>query len=1018
MKAKKIVALVLTCTLLAGQTATVWAQEKTPEVQENKEAEKTEETQGLQESQKETIQKDLEEEKNEPKDESKIETNETDNLMEKKDIVTITEEDIASVKLSSEDDIETEEQTICVDYPIMIDARYGYSGDFIYTVESEDESICKVSGDTYEEDGYNWMYFTLAGISEGQTTINMKLDDSVIRKYIVTVNPLPDNAIPIKDLALRTNLISQRDSNDDGCITNDEIQNTSYLDLNAYDSLYKNNSIEDLSGLEYFLKLETLYLRYNDKLTDITVLFDLPSLQNVDLRGTNVSDEDRWKLADFQDFTMVKSDETQIPALGNIFEDGLSIEIIDGEDCIKITKDENLYSLVATEGGSVTLKLNYNDYSKEIKIQIQGVNADQELGENFDIEVEGVNNNVTNSSYPDKNLILDSNNQLWQIYPTAKKLRNNVKEYVATWVYYGEDNDSTDYTYLLDTENTLWFDTEKLANDVVKYDGRYALNSQNVLTNIYNTGNEQIQQTKDWISPLLSSNKGIAYLLKTDGTLWKRMEVASNQELQEWEQIDDEVKQITYGKYVKNDGTVFNYDGTESKITEKVSRIDSSDIYYDLEDNCYCYYYYRDWSNDYYTDGYFNMGKIDVIDCISQNGETFVLTDDSKVYKYDVKTEEVTLILDNVIQMQSRGLYPDADENEWAFKLSDGTYYNYNCSPMSKIILIECYPFELVLHEDGLQSVEKNEVAILNDVTNLWRSRINEEWSYYALRTDGTVWDITTVGVPVKVLDLSQSGSSSEELDIKDCEITLSDTNYIYDGTAKEPSVAVKNGEILLTQDVDYTVSYENNINPGTAAVTVTGIGDYTGSITLEFTIQEKTEVENPFVDVSETEYYYDPVLWAYENGIANGMDDNHFQPGKTCTRAQAVTFLWRAMGEPEPESTSNPFTDIKSSEYYYTAVLWAYQNGIVNGITETTFCPDTVVTRAQVVTFLWRAEKQPDATIENPFTDVKSSEYYYDAVLWAYENGITSGATETLFKPTASCTRAQVVTFLYRDMQ
>ncbi|MGM9536766.1 MAG: leucine-rich repeat protein [Candidatus Onthomonas sp.] len=181
--------------------------------------------------------------------------------------------------------------------------------------------------------------------------------------------------------------------------------------------------------------------------------------------------------------------------------------------------------------------------------------------------------------------------------------------------------------------------------------------------------------------------------------------------------------------------------------------------------------------------------------------------------------------------------------------------------------------------------------------------------------------------------------------------------------------------------------------------------------------LDEPAPTENPFTDVKESEYYYDAVLWAYENGIASGVTSTTFRPEASCTRGQMVTFLWRAMGEPEPETAENPFTDVKENEYYYKPVLWAYENGIASGITSTTFQPNAAVTRGQAVTFLWRAEGTPSASVANPFTDVKDSEYYFEAVLWAYENGITSGATETLFKPAAACTRGQVVTFLYRDM-
>lgn len=190
-------------------------------------------------------------------------------------------------------------------------------------------------------------------------------------------------------------------------------------------------------------------------------------------------------------------------------------------------------------------------------------------------------------------------------------------------------------------------------------------------------------------------------------------------------------------------------------------------------------------------------------------------------------------------------------------------------------------------------------------------------------------------------------------------------------------------------------------------------------SASIHYTgITPDEEVENPFTDVKESAYYYDAVLWAYKNDIAAGITSTSFRTEASCTRAQVVTFIWRAMGRLEPKTIENPFTDVKEREYYYKPVLWAYEKGIAVGMSSTTFQPNTVVTRAQAVTFLWRAEGKPGASITIPFTDVKESEYYYNAVLWAYENGITSGTTETLFSPTATCTRGQIVTFLYRAME
>ena len=173
-----------------------------------------------------------------------------------------------------------------------------------------------------------------------------------------------------------------------------------------------------------------------------------------------------------------------------------------------------------------------------------------------------------------------------------------------------------------------------------------------------------------------------------------------------------------------------------------------------------------------------------------------------------------------------------------------------------------------------------------------------------------------------------------------------------------------------------------------------------------------------PFVDIKTSEYWFFPIMWAYERDpqITNGSDATHFSPKKDCTRAQVVTFLWRANGCPEPTSTDCPFTDVKPTAFYYKAMLWAVENGITSGTSSTTFGPDKACTRAQVVTFLWRAKGSPMPSDPHcPFTDVKSGSAYYNAILWAVENGITSGTSPTTFSPSNTCNRGQVVTFLYR---
>ena len=179
------------------------------------------------------------------------------------------------------------------------------------------------------------------------------------------------------------------------------------------------------------------------------------------------------------------------------------------------------------------------------------------------------------------------------------------------------------------------------------------------------------------------------------------------------------------------------------------------------------------------------------------------------------------------------------------------------------------------------------------------------------------------------------------------------------------------------------------------------------------------TGPECPFTDITEGKYYYDAVLWAYRRSprIASGTGEDRFSPNDTCTRAQVVTFLWRAAGCPEPSAEETPFTDIRADKYYYKAVLWALEQEITSGTSPDRFSPNDGCTRAQAVTFLWRFAGQPEVPSVNPFKDVKSGRFYYKPVLWASEKNITTGTGAGIFSPDSTCTRGQIVTFLYRYM-
>ena len=249
-------------------------------------------------------------------------------------------------------------------------------------------------------------------------------------------------------------------------------------------------------------------------------------------------------------------------------------------------------------------------------------------------------------------------------------------------------------------------------------------------------------------------------------------------------------------------------------------------------------------------------------------------------------------------------------------------------------------------------------------------------------------------------------------------------------GTTEHGTVTVSTEAAVGGSTVTITVKPDSGYTLGGITVTDSegnelsltdnGNGAYTftmpsGKVEIHVTFTEDGSL-NPFQDVPSDAYYFEAVNWAVANSVTNGTSETTFSPNVGCTRAQVVTFLWRAAGQPEPTEGTNPFTDVKEGTYYYKAVLWAVEKGITNGTSETTFDPDETCTRGQIVTFLWRRAGKPAPTgANNPFADVKPSAYFGSAVLWAVEKGITNGTSETTFEPNEDCTRAQVVTFLFR---
>lgn len=254
--------------------------------------------------------------------------------------------------------------------------------------------------------------------------------------------------------------------------------------------------------------------------------------------------------------------------------------------------------------------------------------------------------------------------------------------------------------------------------------------------------------------------------------------------------------------------------------------------------------------------------------------------------------------------------------------------------------------------------------------------------------------------------------------------ITLPDS-FVGGSISVQPKYAQKGSTVTITvtpdegyelDELTVTDSKGNKLE-----LTDKESGKYTfkmpaGRVEIEVSFREIVlEPVNPFTDVITSYYYYDAVLWSVENGVTNGTSATTFSPNMTVSRAQMVTFLWRAHGSPKATG-ANPFTDVSESAYYYDAVLWAVANGVTSGTSATTFSPDMAVTRAQAVTFQWRAAGSP-TTSGNSFHDVATDAYYADAVTWAVANGITNGTGSNTFSPNLAVSRAQAVTFLYREL-
>ena len=363
---------------------------------------------------------------------------------------------------------------------------------------------------------------------------------------------------------------------------------------------------------------------------------------------------------------------------------------------------------------------------------------------------------------------------------------------------------------------------------------------------------------------------------------------------------------------------------------------------------------------------------------------------------------------------------PDAIYAQWSKVIDEGTYF------VSPVIADQTYTGSAL--EPAVKVTKNGEVISDTEYSVKYSANTNVGTATATVKVGDTVIGTATFNivkakptVSITAEPASLVGGGKVTLTVtgvpEEGNVTVTcDNGITVDSENGTYSAVLPNRTVSYTFTANYDESTNYTATSAKCEVSVTRRYSSSTTVTPEPTPEPTPEETVKFSDVSTSAYYYDAVKWAVENGVTDGVSATLFAPYESCTRAQIVTFLWRAAGSPEPKTMSS-FADVPASAYYAKAVAWAVENGITNGMTETMFAPNATCTRGQSVTFLYRALKGI-ASGSASFTDVKSDAFYADAVNWAVASDVTNGTSATTFSPNADCTRAEIVTFLYRAYQ
>ena len=634
-----------------------------------------------------------------------------------------------------------------------------------WNVETDDQNIC--NGQILESDGWN-THIIINALQEGDTTVRVKCGDELIYAYHITVKNVPENYVCINDVKLIEILKTDGiDISDDGLVTKQNMEKIERVDVS-------NSRVEDLTGLEYAVNMTTFSAYSNSDLKSIKPLLQLEKLQDIELGHTNISPDERWQIARVKDeLSVAKGGRVEVYD-ESVFTYGDEPNVVIEKGADNVTHYEGSGHIYGKKEGEVTLQISYYNYVKDVTVTVEGIPADQKVGEKSDIKV------LSGS----KGKLLDSNGKLWKLYPRPEVEKENVKNYIGGWVY-ADKNEISRYGYVWDTEDKVWEDGKLLAENVKECSGYYVLDKKGIMKNIYNTEADSVENVKKYIEYQNNySKETYTYVLKNDGTLWERKEVKKSEKVNSFEMVNTEVTDIDEnGRYVRQNGEVLSiYDSNdEPELTDAKSVLKSSlggsggEYYINKDGNTCLNVMVRD-ENGYYNGEYINLGKTNIIRTIgyadwTEESEliyfTYYLTDEGNLYKIEGKSKK-ELIATDVEEL--------AVFSKYIYKTKSGEWKTLDGEPgtVETPLEVDSYRDYSLMDYGAVEdyNLNKNEALILTHVTQIWEDEYDGKSYEFARRTDGTVWDVTNVPKDIANLasDKLVSGdvNADGEVDIQD----------------------------------------------------------------------------------------------------------------------------------------------------------------------------------------------------------------------------------------------------------